>query len=377
MAPLSLNLTGSYAPFSLAAEPPDAACRLAVRITIDAAAASTLCLDDLLLEGPLATVTPTASPTATSTSTPSATTQPSPSPTGPPATATPSSTPTATRLATSTPTPVAAVDVTSALSNGGFEEGTADWRKFGGELGLSTDAARSGRAAGAFVSSTESTKWAFQVVRVDPGLAYEFEGHVRAGAGIAEAYLRVSWYASDDGSGSALASTDSIRRLSGATDEYVLLDTGAIQPPPLAHSARARVMLAPASSAAATIYLDDFSFGVAAVVASTTTATPSPATPPTTAVAGIDDVAPTAAAGAAVPQSDAAAESEAGPAPPASPVSEVAAAREPPPSDLPAARQIAAAEDGPAALLLLLLGIPVFFVALGLAYAYARRSRRA
>jgi hypothetical protein len=122
---------------------------------------------------------------------------------------------------------------------------------------------QSGAQAGRLVSRTTSTKWAYQVVLVDPSRSYEFAGYLAAEAGVSSALLRISWYASNDGSGQQLSTTDSTESLT-ADSGYVYLTTGPVGPPPDAHSARARVVMTPIGAAAASIAFDDLWFGEAA-----------------------------------------------------------------------------------------------------------------
>jgi hypothetical protein len=261
-------LQDTYTAFTVtnAASSPDAKSVL-VRIRVSAAAAATVCLDDLSLSGPPA-------PEPTSTAIPTATPTPTPAP---PATATRE--PTATRVPTNTPSPSEETSndesepadegeptatATGSLVNGDFENGIAGWQKYGGELRAVASPVHGGGGAGAMVSGTTSTKWAFQVVSIDSGQVYEFAGYLQADAGVKEAYLRISWYGSSDGSGRALATVDSLTKVSGPSDGYVFLTTGPVRPPPGARSAKPRALLAPLSGAPATMYLDDFVFSVAA-----------------------------------------------------------------------------------------------------------------
>ncbi len=211
-----------------------------------------------------------------------------------PATDTPPPTETAAPPSQSSPTPVSTISATataassasptppetpsetpttgpgSSLTNGGFEEGDSDsptgWSKYGGDLRRSSAYARSGHYSGAFSSDTASTKWAYQTVLLNGGDAYQFSAYLLLDdPGVSEAYLRISWYASADGSGAALASTDSTTHLTDLDPSFRFLTTDAVVAPETARSARLRVMLAPASDAHATIYVDDAAWGPAAV----------------------------------------------------------------------------------------------------------------
>ena len=155
----------------------------------------------------------------------------------------------------------------TTLANAGFETADEDglptsWRKYGGVLQSIDAPARSGKHAARLESASASTKWLFQNVLVDGGASYEFGAWIADDdPAVAAAFLRVSWYASDDASGSALDAADSTERLTSPASEYRHLTTGSITAPADAHSARLRIMLAPVSAAPATIYADDASFG--------------------------------------------------------------------------------------------------------------------
>lgn len=228
---------------------------------------STVCIDDLRLAteagggggngGAPSPVFPTPTPTPTLTPSPEPTPPPlatsTPTPTSQPST--PTSSPTQPPSATSTPEPG------FAFVNGGLEQGLYGWQRYGGELSL-TSAAHSGDAAGRLFSQSDSSKWAFQTVLIDAWEHYEFSAYVRPDAGVASAYLRISWYESDDGSGRAIATTDSLSGISGPSAAYAHLTTGAVAPPENTRSARLRIMLSPAGSGPAVLDFDDVSFNL-------------------------------------------------------------------------------------------------------------------
>ncbi len=151
------------------------------------------------------------------------------------------------------------------LRNGGFEEAAGGrpvaWRTYGGALTQVSSPVRGGSFAGAFFSSSDSTKWVYQTVAVTPRAWYEFAAFVHMNdPDVAAAFLRVSWYTSADASGSAVDSVDSVTVLDDESTQYRRLSTGAVQAPPGVHSANVRVLLRPRSSAGAVIYIDDASF---------------------------------------------------------------------------------------------------------------------
>ena len=79
--------------------------------------------------------------------------------------------------------------------------------------------------------------------------------------------LRISWYGSDDASGSAIDSADSQATVTGDAGGFRLLSTGPLQAPANAHSARVRLLLEPASAAPTRAFFDDVSFGETAAPA--------------------------------------------------------------------------------------------------------------
>lgn len=229
-------------------------------------------LDSFSLDVAIATPTATASLTPTSTASVTPTTPSSPTST-PTRTPTVTRTPTATRTATSTPEPEPTslplqfrgpLPLAGLLLNPGFE--VADdgvpvaWRKQGGSFQQVRGPVRGGSAAGALYSGTNSTKWVYQVVRVQPGRTYTFSGYIyKDDRNVTAAYLRVSWYPSTDGSGRLIESEDS-EHLTADAREFVALSTGPITAPPGAQSARVRIVLDPLSSALGVIYFDDMLF---------------------------------------------------------------------------------------------------------------------
>ena len=206
-----------------------------------------------------------ASPTPTPTFTPLPTDTPTRTPTG---TRTPSPTKTAspTRTPSATAGPLA---LSTSLQNGGFEDQSPDgvplaWRRYGGDLSVASGMVHSGTYAARFASATESTKWMYQSVAVLAGESYAFGAWVNASdTAVARAFLRVSWYASEDAGGAAIGSADSTTGVTGGTPAFVALSTGAIAAPEGARSARLRVMLQPVSESPATIFVDDATFAPA------------------------------------------------------------------------------------------------------------------
>ena len=237
-------------------------------------------LDDFSFSGPAApSPTPSPSPPATETPSPGPIASPTPSPVASPS---PTAVPTATEVP-STATPSPATPMPSAgLANAGFEEADGEgrplgWRKYGGELRQSAVAKQEGRFAAAFTSRTTSTKWVFQTVTIEGGEAYVLSGYaLKNDANVQGAYLRLSWYASPDGSGRAIDSVDSTIRLTDDSPGFRFLTTGPVLAPSEAASAKVRLMLDPLSEAGGKVYFDDISFEETVMPPPTQTAVPSP-----------------------------------------------------------------------------------------------------
>jgi hypothetical protein len=208
---------------------------------------------------PIPCPTPAPSPTPTPTSTPVA--SPSPVPTSAPVP------PPAPPLSEATPTPQPAEPrVFPSLVNGGFEDVRDDgtpygWRKVGGEMRSSRVFQVEGERSAALVSRTTSTKWIYQTVRVEGGTFYRLlAAALKNNPGVREALLRVSWYESGDGSGSQIGTADS-PTLAEDSPGFVTLDTGPLQAPLEARSAKVRLMIRPTSADSAVVYFDDVRFG--------------------------------------------------------------------------------------------------------------------
>jgi len=214
-------------------------------------------VDDAAFHG---TAPPPAPTVPTSTATASATATRTP----PPATGTPTEAPGDTPAATVTPDGATAPSPTPShglLVNGGFEAAVdgapTGWRQHGGRLRQAAGG-RTGAYAASLDSLTTSTKWAFQAVAVEPLRWYQLDAYVLLDDPAVEAaFLRVAWYASEDGSGAAIADADSLETLDAPSAEYRLLSTGPVQAPPDARSAQVRVLLRPRSAAYALLHIDD------------------------------------------------------------------------------------------------------------------------
>jgi hypothetical protein len=198
------------------------------------------------------------------------TTPPRPSPTPTP-TPRPAPTP---KPPSPTPPPASQGDeearVFESLVNGGFERLRGDgtpygWRKVGGTMAGTSAAHAQGARSASLTSATESTKWLYQTVTVHGGEFYRLRAKALVpGDGAREVMLRISWYASADGSGNQIETADS-EPLPAPSSGFVEIDTGPAQAPPEARSAKVRLLLRPASSARAAAYFDDVRFGETAL----------------------------------------------------------------------------------------------------------------
>lgn len=108
-----------------------------------------------------------------------------------------------------------------------------------------------GRQSLRLSSGTESTKWVYQVVRVAGGSWIEASALGMVDGG--EAFVRLSWYSSADGSGTAIDNADS-PVLIGTS--FSRVSTGAVQAPVGAQTVKVRLMFRPAF-ASATAWFDD------------------------------------------------------------------------------------------------------------------------
>ncbi len=246
---------------------------------------------------PAATVTPTPTPSPTSTASPpptatngpdetplgEATPSNAPSPTAPPTTPElPKLGPTPPASATPTSTPATEPIAFSQLTNGSFEQIRADgtpyaWRKFGGSYGSTNTQSLDGNFSLGFTSSTESTKWVYQTIEVVGGAHYEASVYaLKNNPGVKGLFLRVSFYASDDGSGRAISSVDSVDTLTNDDPGFRILTTETIQTPIEARTAKVRLMMRPASSEPTTSYFDSVSFRLMAAPPAVATPTKDP-----------------------------------------------------------------------------------------------------
>ena len=213
-------------------------------------------LDNFSLDGPVYTPGPTAAPTPAPTPQPTGTPSPPPPPGTPPgATQSPTPAPTA--------APAEPPEFFSALTNGGFEDLDGDgmpygWRKAGGQVSVASEPRLEGSRALRFASASTSTKWVYQTVLAEPGAHYQASAYgLRNSQAVEALFLRLSWYATENGSGTAIGSADSLDLLSTDAPTFRSLTTGPVEAPPGARSVKVRLMLRPVSDAPVAAYFDD------------------------------------------------------------------------------------------------------------------------
>jgi len=234
-----------------------ASARLSIRIESNLGASGPInaYFDDLSFTGAIPPPsTPSPTPSATPAPTPALTATPSPATGTPPPTPRPSA----------TATPDEEPDIFDTLTNGGFETMRTDgspyaWKDIGADLTTITAPVAEGSRALAVTSRSASTKWAYQTVRVQPGEFYDAAGYTWS-SDASETFLRVSWYATPDGSGAAIDSVDSTAASQGES-RYEALASGPVQAPGAARTAKLRLMLRPGSDAEITAFFDAVSFG--------------------------------------------------------------------------------------------------------------------
>ncbi len=205
---------------------------------------------------------------------------PTNTPVPPTATKTPRETTTASPEPTSTTSPALSHAIaTGTLANGGFEDVAEGkplaWSKYGGSLSVAASPVRTGGHAARLESVTDSTKWLYQTVVVTGGSSYSFDAWLRYDdPNVASAFLRISWYASVDGSGEAIGTADSLARLETSSADWRYLTTSSVAAPADARTAKLRIMLQPTSTALASIYADDAAFAPADPALSTSVQQP-------------------------------------------------------------------------------------------------------
>lgn len=172
------------------------------------------------------------------------------------------------------------------LFSEGFESGViSTWSSSGGgaTAAVSTDTAHSGTYS-IKVSHDKTSSYGFQTIiqNIEPGMFYEISGFGKpASNNIASYFVRVAWYASQDGSGSQLSVPNDSNSGASSDSDWVKLSTNAIQAPSNANSAKVRLVLtANTSGQQASAYFDDIAFNEAAAPPPSPLSSPSPTPSP-------------------------------------------------------------------------------------------------
>lgn len=255
-APLTIRKPEYEAISTAVISAPARAVRARFGILVEPNGPFTVYLDDFSLDGPVYTPGPTPAPTPVPTPQPTLAPSASPSPSTPPwATQSPTPAPAA--------TPAEPPEFFSSLTNGGFENVDGDgmpygWRKAGGQMSAVNQPRLEGNRALRLYSATTSTKWVYQTVSAEPGAYYQASAFgFKNSPAIAALFLRLSWYTTENGDGSAMGSADSLDLLTVDAPDFRSVTTGPVQAPPGARSVKVRLMLRPVSDAPVAAHFDD------------------------------------------------------------------------------------------------------------------------
>lgn len=139
------------------------------------------------------------------------------------------------------------------------------------------------------VQHDKTSSYGFQTVipNIEGGMFYEALGFGKTNnANTAGFFLRVAWYSSNDGSGSQLSSPSDSNSGNSESSDWISLNTGSIQAPSNAGSAKVRLVLnSKTSGQLASAYFDSISFKESVaptpIPTDTPTQTPSPTSSPT------------------------------------------------------------------------------------------------
>ena len=171
------------------------------------------------------------------------------------------------------------------LTNGDFETGKEPWEAYSSTFDLTTNPSyiHSGNTA-VNVTSEKKAGWLYQVVQVQPGENYSFNGcAIKDDPNIERVYLRIRWYESNDGSFSPISTSipDPSQWLTSNNRDYHCISVIGTAPAN-AHSARAEgVIELNAASIPSTAYFDDLSFTGLPPTTPTPSPSPSPSPSPT------------------------------------------------------------------------------------------------
>jgi len=153
-----------------------------------------------------------------------------------------------------------AADAPNLLQNPGFEDGTNGWQWYGGILTYIDNPVHGGSRAAVLIAS-EAEAYISQTVHVSPGSCCTFSGWAFKNS-IYEGNisLRISWYESEDGTGSEIKRNESDSFADNPID-YRFLTTGTHTTPANAHSAKVKGIVRLANPGQfVTAYFDDMSF---------------------------------------------------------------------------------------------------------------------
>jgi len=179
---------------------------------------------------------------------------------------------------------------TNLLQNPGFEELLFDWETssgldMGSNFTISSYVKNSGEYSALIRHNKTGSYGAQQIIRnIIGGSKYLGKGYVFFNNENAKnARIRIAWYSSEDGSGPQMKTVDS-NIINTPLPSWQELDTGVIEAPTTAKSAKFRILLASIESGVESlVHFDDLSFEIAQVA--TPTQTP-PSTPvPTSTIA--------------------------------------------------------------------------------------------
>jgi len=177
------------------------------------------------------------------------------------------------------------------LSNPGFEEFFLNWTPSSGleeavNFTISSYVKKSGDFSALIKHDKTSSYGAEQVIRdIVAGEKYTAKGYIFFNDENAKnARIRIAWYSSVDGTGSQIKTVDS-NIIETFSSSWAELNTGVIEAPASAKSAKFRILLASVRNGAESlVYFDDLSFDITEVPTATPVLVPTlPLTPTSTA----------------------------------------------------------------------------------------------
>jgi len=144
------------------------------------------------------------------------------------------------------------------LTNPGYETGDiTGWSDYAEDAHVATDTiVHSGSWAGAITDSVGTSCYGFQICPATPTVLYDFSDWVYLSSGTS-AQIRVDWYPSADGSGSAISNVSSTTVIA---DQWVNLSLTGMTAPASAGSCKAKMLLNHVAGAGFLLYYDDAVF---------------------------------------------------------------------------------------------------------------------